>query len=80
MWMFQLGKNTFQTFVTQLKSMSAELQNLCFYFYYVFKKNWNMTFVPAKTDIDRILRRQKSIHIPNSIELFVFLWNCDSLI
>ena len=32
-----------------------------------------MTFVSAKTDIDRILRRQKSIHIPNSIELFVFL-------
>ena len=31
-----IGKKTFQTFVTQLKSMSAELQNLCFYFYYVF--------------------------------------------
>ena len=32
-----------------------------------------MTFVSAKTDIDRILRRQKPIHIPNFTELFVFL-------
>ena len=31
-----------------------------------------MTFVSAKTDVDRILRGQKSIQIPKSMELFVF--------
>ena len=32
-----------------------------------------MTFVSVKTDIDRILRRQKPNHIPNFTELFAFL-------
>ena len=32
-----------------------------------------MTFVSVKTDIDRILRRQKPNYIPNFTELFAFL-------